>query len=121
MVAGGACSTCALARVYWGRLESDFLSTPLKVPIPARSTYRPQSRLERRRRVGGQDSDVWRCQLHVGREERRKCGHCITIAVRVYDALPVRKKAVSARTRGPAESFSKRNAPESGGWRHADI
>ena len=90
MVAGGACSTCALARVYCRpRVEA------LKVPIPARSTYRPQSRLERRRRVGGQNLHVWRCQLYIGREERRKCGHCITIAVRVDNSFPARGRGVN--------------------------
>ena len=72
----------------------------LKVPIPARRTRRPQCGLERRRRVGGQNLHVWRRQLMVRRDQRRKCGHCITIAVPgVYDALPARGRGVNASLR----------------------
>ena len=111
MVAGGACSTCVDffvdgAQPRAGIVARWLLSTAaLKVPIPARRTRRPQCGLERRRRVGGQNLHVWRRQLRVGREERRKCGHCITIAVRVDDALPACGRGVNDVPKAAASRF----------------
>ena len=56
----------------------------------------------------------------IRRDQRRKCGHCITMAVRVNHALPAYRRGVNARPRGRGESFSRTNAPEYCGGRHAD-